>query len=580
MSENPLGTGFAKRSATMAGITLFLDGRPRWVSTPEDSATEHQIVERYLQDDAGFLAHLDGPFALALLDATERRLLLAIDRMGICQLAWARHGSTVAFSTSPLAVARGASTQPALRYQALYNYFFFHMVPSPGSVFDGVSKLQNGTMEVFKHGAHHTSTYWAPRFTRPSRNPPFSALREELHASVEGAVRTADHSANTGAFLSGGLDSSTVSGYLARISPAPARTFSMGFGVPEYDELEYARIANRHFGCKGHEYEVTPDDLLGAIDTVVDCFDEPFGNSSALPTYLCARFASKNGIECLLAGDGGDELFAGNERYARQQVFELFGRIPAPMRAAARHIAQGVPIDSRLTALRKLKSYVDQASTPLPDRFETWNFTYREGARVMFQEDFMAEIDPTLPMMQMRQVFQTAPSDDLLDKMLYYDWKFTLADNDLRKVTQACSAAGVDVEYPMLDARVVALSTRVSSRQKMRRLELRTFYKRAMTGFLPDEILNKSKHGFGLPFGVWLKEHPPLAERVYQSLTDLKSQDIVRPAFIDRLIEDHRTGHPGYYGYVIWDLVILQEWLSHLPASHSIVKQQPTAPIS
>jgi asparagine synthase (glutamine-hydrolysing) len=178
----------------------------------------------------------------------------------------------------------------------------------------------------------------------------------------------------------------------------------------------------------------------------------------------------------------------------------------------------------------------------------------------MFDSDFMLEVDTERPLDVMRQEYFAARSEDLLDRMLHYDWKFTLADNDLRKVTTMCTAAGIEVAFPMLDNRVVDSSIEIPSDLKMRNLQLRSFFKRAMKDFLPEAILKKKKHGFGLPFGQWLKSHRRLADMVYGSLTDLKCRRIVRPDFIDQLIRDHRHGDAGYYGYVIWDLVILEEW--------------------
>jgi asparagine synthase (glutamine-hydrolysing) len=166
----------------------------------------------------------------------------------------------------------------------------------------------------------------------------------------------------------------------------------------------------------------------------------------------------------------------------------------------------------------------------------------------------------------MQDVYESAQSSDLLDRMLAYDWKFTLADNDLRKVVTSCNAAGIEVAFPFLDNRVVDVSIAVPSNQKMNRLELRSFFKDAMRGFLPDEVLKKTKHGFGLPFGQWLKTDKPLADLVYGSLSDLKKRAIVRATFIDQLIDEHRSGHAGYYGYVIWDLVMLEEWFKHQSA--------------
>jgi asparagine synthase (glutamine-hydrolysing) len=166
----------------------------------------------------------------------------------------------------------------------------------------------------------------------------------------------------------------------------------------------------------------------------------------------------------------------------------------------------------------------------------------------------------------MNEVYHAAPADSTLNKMLYYDWYYTLADSDLRKVGTMCALAGVEVSYPMLSARVVELSNRVPPQLKMRGLELRSFYKDAMRGFLPQEILDKTKHGFGLPFGVWLQSHAQLGELIYSHLTDLKARRIVQPQFLDKLIADQRAGHASYYGYAIWDFAMLEAWLkAHAP---------------
>jgi asparagine synthase (glutamine-hydrolysing) len=161
----------------------------------------------------------------------------------------------------------------------------------------------------------------------------------------------------------------------------------------------------------------------------------------------------------------------------------------------------------------------------------------------------------------MASVYESVGEASLLNKMLAYDWQHTLADNDLRKVGTMCDLAGVKVSYPLLDPDIVELSLRVPSHVKMRNKELRTFYKYAMREFLPAEILSKTKHGFGLPFGVWMKTHKPLADTVFGFLSALKTRRIVRPEFIDRLIAEQRGGDPGYFGYAVWDLTLLEAWL-------------------
>ena len=570
-SEDCLGG--ANQCATVASITVLMDGRPNWGDSAPYPATAHSVIDAFLRDGLKFLAQLNGSFALALFDRRSRELTIAIDRMGIETMAWAIDNQCIVFASSSAGVAQRPGSSGALRNQAIYEYFFFHMVPSPQSIFSGVTKLRAGTAVTFNRSGTHEWPHWRPNFNRPSRVNS-RELNVSLHTALRDAVRAAYSGATTGAFLSGGLDSSTITGFLNQVGGQPAHTFSIGFGVESFNELEYARITNRHFGCFPHEYEVTARDIVDAIPIVASAFDEPFGNSSAIPTYACARFAKTLGMTRLLAGDGGDEIFAGNERYARQKVFELFNRAPNAVRAPlAAVVSKFIAPDCPLTPLRKLRSYIDQASIPLPERYESWNFVYREGAQLMFSDDFLAAIDATRPMRHMKEVFDSTPSSDLLDRMLYYDWKFTLADNDLRKVATMCEAADIEVAFPMLDNRVVDVSIAVPSGEKMNRLELRSFFKQSMQGFLPDAILTKTKHGFGLPFGQWLKTDAPLADLVYGSLCDLKRRDIVRASFLDQLIDEHRGGDASYYGYVIWDLVILEEWFKHQRAAANTISR-------
>jgi asparagine synthase (glutamine-hydrolysing) len=558
--------GGSHRSATASMITVFLDGRP-FRSDQASPISAAEIIDAYLRHGWAFLSQLNGHFAIALFDRRSRELTLAIDRMGISTMAWAVDDQRVVFATAPACIAHRPGARSEIRYQAIYEYFFFHMIPSPESIYSGVTKLGPGMAVTFSGSGTKIRSHWTPDFDRP-RSANFEQLKERLHTSLRAAVETSHTGPTTGAFLSGGLDSSTVAGFLNSVTAEPAQTFSIGFGVESFDELEYARIANNHFGCVAHEYNVTPKDIVETIPIVAATFDEPFGNSSAIPTYACARYAKSLGMQRLLAGDGGDEIFAGNERYARQKLFELFNRVPATLRATMRSVVQRT-IDAAHpnSMLRKLRSYVDQASIALPERYETWNFVYREGATVMFREDFMNSIETRRPFRHMKDIYESASSTDLLDRMLHYDWKFTLADNDLPKVVTMCKAAGIEVAFPMLDNRVVDVSVAVPSGMKMQGLELRSFFKRAMQGFLPDAVLKKTKHGFGLPFGQWLKTDKALADLVYGSLTDLKRRAIVKESFLDQLIKEHRDGHASYYGYVIWDLVMLEEWFKRQTAT-------------
>ena len=545
-----------------AGITVALQGGPVRLKGVEAPSPAEALWQAYRARGPGVLQDLSGRFALAILDATCSSVLLALDRMGMESLAYAVRGNRIIFASSPAAVAAEADPSLRLRDQALFDYLLMHMVPAPDTVFEGVFKLRPGTCARFERGRLTLERYWVPRFSSGGQAAEFPALREELLTSLREGVAACRPDERTGSFLSGGLDSSTVTGMLGRVTGQPPRTFSIGFGVEKFNELEYARIANRHFGAHGHEYHVTADDIVDVFPKVAAIYDEPFGNSSAIPTYCCARLAAQQGVTHLLAGDGGDELFGGNERYVKQRVFELYAHVPAGIRKGlieplVRHLDPEGPI----MPLRKLRSYVDQARIPMPERLESWNLMYRTDLGGMLEPEFRAAIDTRRPLATMAELYAQAPSSGLLQRMLFYDWHYTLSDNDLRKVGKTCELAGVRVSYPMLDQRVIDLSLQVPPEIMIEGHELRSFYKRALKGFLPNAILNKTKHGFGLPFGVWLKTHARLGDLIYGLLSALKSRRIVKQAFLDTLVHEAREGDAGYYGYAIWDLSMLEAWL-------------------
>jgi asparagine synthase (glutamine-hydrolysing) len=365
------------------------------------------------------------------------------------------------------------------------------------------------------------------------------------------------------AFLSGGTDSSTVSGLLTQVLGKPAETYSIGFGAEGFDETEYARIASRHFGTHHHEYYVTPDDVVKAIPIIAAAYDEPFGNASAVPTYLCAKRAREDGIDVMLAGDGGDEVFGGNARYAKQKIFEIYGRIPELLRhTVIEPLAFGAPGLSALMPFRKLQSYINQAKIPLPDRLESYNFLHLNPLASIFDPDFLGQIDEDACLAVMREPYARTDARSPINRMMHLDLKQTLADNDLRKVNRMCELAGVEVRYPLLDEEVMAFSAQLPENWKVKGLQLRYFFKEALRDFLPPEIIAKSKHGFGLPFGLWMEHHKPLQDMAYDSLQAFRSRGYVQPAYIDNLIDQHRSGHASYYGVMIWVIMMLEQWLA------------------
>lgn len=544
------------------GVTIALFGTPKWQGTQISTAeAAKQLLNAYRLHGSSAIDDLTNRFIAVVVDESRRTAHIAIDRIGRAPLAYARLPSGgVCFSTDARLVARMLSDAPTLNTQSIYNYVFFHQVPSPDTIFAGVSKLQPATRLDWTPKKLETAIYWQPTFTANGRVASVD-LRHDFLRSLETGVRSAAPGERTASFLSGGIDSSAVTGFLNRILGAGRPAYTIGFEQAGYDETEYARAAAKHFGADLRVHYISTGEVQHCIGELAALYDEPFGNSSAVPGLVCARLAKNDGIEQMLAGDGGDELFAGNTRYNKQRIFEIYGRMPRFLQSMAQAVfLSSNPLIAK-SPLRKMGSYVRQAEIPLPDRLESYNFLMRENTNSMFAPDFIRNIDSQYPFALMREQYWQLADTTTLDRMLYLDWKFTLADNDLRKVNATCRHAGVRVDFPWLDDGVIDLSTRVPSTLKMRGTKLRYFAKQALADFLPQATIAKSKHGFGLPFGQWLKTSTDLQSQVYALLSDLGKRNIFTPQFIERLIAEHRDGHAAYFGTMVWVLAILEAWL-------------------
>jgi asparagine synthase (glutamine-hydrolysing) len=307
---------------------------------------------------------------------------------------------------------------------------------------------------------------------------------------------------------------------------------------------------------------VTPQDLVDGIPKLAAYLDQPFGNSSCLPAWCCARMARDDGVSRLLAGDGGDELFGGNARYGKQRLFAHYGRVPSPARQWLLEPALRLPGLDKIPLFRKAGSYVEQARLPMPDRLQLYNLVMRLGPQQVLTDAMLAQAGPGPSLNLQRDVWASAePGCSALNRELAYDWRFTLAESDLPKVNAACGLAGIEVAYPMLDDALLALSLTLPDDWKLRGPQLRWFFKEALRGFLPTEIIDKKKHGFGLPFGVWTLQTPALLALATDSLQGLADRGVVRRDFIDTLLRQRLAEHPGYFGEMVWILLLLEQWL-------------------
>jgi asparagine synthase (glutamine-hydrolysing) len=541
-------------------MAVVLRGRPHATSEPLAGALAlapaRALAAGLRADPAALLNQLHGRFSLLWVDAAKGTCGFATDRFATHSLC---HGSV----DGRLVVAERADAvdpDAELDPQAIFNYLHFHCIPAPLTVFRDVRRLEQGCMWRGGTEGGEAKPWWQPTFVEVGR-PDFSALRDQFRRIIRDAVARDLGTGKVAAFLSGGTDSSTVVGMMREVTGEAPRSYSIGFDAQGYDEMEYARIAAKRFGADHREHYVTPADLVANIPLVATHYDQPFGNSSALPAYCLARLARADGYTTLLAGDGGDELFGGNSRYAKQRIFGWYQAVPAPVRRALLEPALATGAARRLSLTRKAASYVEQATVPMPDRLEMYNLLVHLTHARVFDPGFLGRVNVEAPLAQQRAVWQAARAHSAINRNLAFDWKFTLADNDLPKVVGTTGMASMAVRFPLLADELVDFSLTVPPHYKLKGLKLRWFFKEALRGFLPDEILTKKKHGFGLPFGHWVLKDPALGKLVDDSLGGIATRGILRPGFVRELKHELLPKAPGYYGEMVWVLMMLEQWL-------------------
>jgi asparagine synthase (glutamine-hydrolysing) len=523
-----------------------------------------QILEGgYRRRGAHFFTTLRGHFALALWWPRERRLTIAGDRFGVRRLYYAVSPDGIAFGTRvrlPLSLLGSAGE---IDPEAVYTYLNFGAIPAPQTIYRAVRRLPPGHVLQWQDGKISVEPYWDMQYLeRPVRR---STAAPALAHHTEEAVREAlsgSEAKHTGAFLSGGTDSSTVVGLMTRITGERVNAFSIGFLETRYDELGYAELAARHFDAAHYTRVIAADDAFVCLPEVVEAYDEPFGNNSALPTYLCARLARETGVRLLLAGDGGDEIFGGNERYSREQILARYRLIPAAFRRGLIEPILGAVKPGRMDLLGKAQRYVERASQPNPDRFFSTEFFFARERERLLDPGFLAAVTADAPLRVARRHYEAAQARSELNRLLYVDLKITIGDDDLFKVTRMAELAGIDVRFPMLDPRLVSFTGSLPAWQKVRGTEKRHLFKRAFSTLLPAATLSKSKHGFGLPISDWLRSHGPFRELARDTLLSRRARErgYFASGAIEELVHLHEGDRTPFYGDLLWMLLMLELW--------------------
>jgi asparagine synthase (glutamine-hydrolysing) len=529
-----------------------LEARGHVFKTNSDTET---VVHAYEEFGASCVEHLRGMFAFALWDADRRTLFIARDRVGKKPLYYARtpRGALVFGSELKCLLAHpevGREVNP----EAIDAFLTWGYVPEHLAAFQGVQKLPPGHHLTFAEGRVRTESYWDFQLEEGGSRREEDYL-EELRALLDEAVRVrlvAD--VPLGAFLSGGVDSSTVVGLMARHTDRPVKTFSIGFNEDSYDELRYARVAARHFGTDHHEFVVTPE-ICSVVDELVWHFDEPFADPSAIPTYVVSKMAREH-VKVVLSGDGGDELFAGYTRYVIDRRRGAFARLPrlvreGLMQPAARLLPHGAPGRNFLhdVAYDALDRYLESVSV----------FT-RLAKASLYTHDFRrltggASHAPGA----FRARAERAGSRDALDRLLYLDSKTYLPGDILTKVDRMSMAASLEARVPLLDHKLIEFVGRIPSSLKMKGLVTKHIFKRAVRGLVPSEILDRPKQGFGVPVEHWINLQ--LRDRLRGTLTEARTlqRGLTDPAYVALLLEEHGRGRRDH-STRLWALFMLELW--------------------
>ncbi|MCY4466294.1 MAG: asparagine synthase (glutamine-hydrolyzing) [Chloroflexi bacterium] len=533
-----------------------LDARGHRFHTAGDGET---IAHLYEEQGADAVGKLRGMFALALWDGREKKLLLARDRLGQKPLYYYHDRRIFVFASEIKALLAQPAVPRISRFSpddpaALMDYLSFGYIPAPDTAFAGIKMLEPGTiLQVDLAGAVHTRRYWTPPPQAPPEvNARAADYKEELRAQLDEAVRLRLISdVPLGAFLSGGLDSSLIAALMRRHSNAEIKTFSIGFvGDDSFDETSYAEIVARHLGTQHQAFRVEPMSL-DLLPRLVWQHDQPFADSSAIPTFLVSQMTREH-VTVALTGDGGDELFAGYERFYAAQLMQRLSFVPAPIMRGLSRLLERLPEGTTYyDRARRTRRFARAAGMPLHD-------AYFDMVR-LFSADLLDEIVPgkrsSAPSLA---AWINAQQSQPVAALLEANLTSYLPDDLLIKADRCSMATSLEVRAPFLDHQLAEYAAGIPFNLKLRRAQTKHILKEAARDLLPDAIIDRKKHGFGIPLGAWLRrDMRPVRDLLLSR--PARDRGLLKLPVVERLIEQHETGQRDK-NRQLWALLTLEEW--------------------
>jgi asparagine synthase (glutamine-hydrolysing) len=539
-------------------LRASLQGKGHRFTTQSDTET---ILHLYEEQGPGGAVALRGMFAYAIWDGRKRQLLLARDRFGKKPLYYAIRPEGIYFG-SEIKCFQAAGVPLEIDNEALKLYFQFGYLPDPWSPYRGVRKLPPGSWLVYSEtGAVEQGHYW--RLPAPASSPraglAIGEARDQLTALFDESVRIRMQAdVPLGAFLSGGLDSASVVASMARQSSEPIRTFSIGFAEAEYNELPLAKLVAQQYGTQHHEILVKPD-AVSLVEKLVRFFDEPFGDASAIPTYIVSEFARRH-VKVALSGDGGDELFGGYDSFQLTQQFRRWDRLPSPLRQVLSGAANALPyaaygknylrMMSRPTGLER---YFDMAS---------WPYFMRQQ---LLKPEWMLPADHAYFTRTFAHCLLPEGAD-VLDQAMYFEATAKLTGDMLVKVDRMASANSLEVRCPLLDQNLAEFAQTLPPEWKLRDGRGKVILREALGPRLPAALLSAPKKGFGVPLAEWFRGE--LRAFLWDHLTsrEFLGRGMVSEPFVRALLAEHDSGRRDNYHW-LWSLLMLELWFRHRTGS-------------
>lgn len=518
------------------------------------------IIHCYDQYGIDCPKHLRGMFAFAIWDERTEELFLARDRVGKKPLLYAEVNGQFLFGSEFSALLLHPGITRDIDTEALDHYLSFMCVPAPLSAYRAIRKLEPGHSLRWRKGEISIERYWQPDFThkieiseQEAGERAIEVLREAVRVRLMSEVPL-------GAFLSGGIDSSAVVALMSEESSERVKTFSIGFEEQDFSELHHARRVAEHVGSDHHEFIVRPD-AMEVLPLLVEHYGEPYADSSAIPTYYVARETRRH-VTVALNGDGGDESFAGYERYAAMRLAEKYRRLPALLRGSI--VEQAVALipgsESRRSRLRDAKRFLEVASLPRVERYLRWVSVFDANAkRDLYSTSFQEETKNVHARALLDPWFVRANGAGIVDATLLADIMTYLPNDLLVKVDIATMAVSLEARSPFLDHKVIEFAASLPERLKLRGLTSKYLLKRVLKQLLPAENLRRPKMGFGVPISHWLRgEMQPFMRETILSEKAFR-RGFFKPEAVKQLVELHTRGEREY-SQKLWTLLMLEQW--------------------